>query len=88
MTSTGMSVSDYMDQFVPLEAITAAFTPAPTSGTYSYNADHTAIFTDLAIMEVPSDPSVENSFVLGGDTLYLNAASWEKPDYTFVCTAK
>ena len=86
--STGLGVSEYMDTIVTDEAIIAAFSPASTSGTYSYNADHTAIFTDLAIMEVPSDPTVENSFVLGGNTLYLNADSWDKPDYTFVCTAK
>ena len=88
MESTGLSVSDYMDTLVTDQAMIESFTPASTSGTYSYNADHTAIFTDLAIMEVPSDPSVENSFVLGGNTLYLNAASWDKPDYTFVCTSR
>ena len=86
--STGLGVSEYMDTIVTDEAITAAFTPASTSGTYSYNADHSAILTDLPIMDVASDPTVENSFVLGGNTLYLNAASWDKPDYTFVCTAQ
>ena len=88
MESTGMSVSDYMDTLVTDQAMIESFTPASTSGTYSYNADHSAILTDLAIMDVASDPTIENSFVLGGGTLYLTAASWDKPDYTFVCTAQ
>ena len=88
MESTGLSVSDYMDTLVTDQAMIESFTPASTSGTYSYNADHSAILTDLAIMDVASDPTVENSFVLGGGTLYLTAASWDKPDYTFVCTAQ
>lgn len=88
LLSTGMSVGNYVNSIVTHEAMVAAFTPAPTSGTYSYNADHTAILTDLAIMDVSSDPTIENSFVLGGGTLYLTAASWGKPDYTFVCTAQ
>lgn len=86
--STGMSVSAYMDQFVPYDAIRLAFTPSATRGTYSYNADHTAILTNMAFMDVQSDPSVENSFVLADTTLYLTAASWGKPDFTFVCTAR
>lgn len=83
--STGLSISDYMDTIVTDEAMKASFTPPSAIGTYSYNDGHTAIFTDLAIMGVPSNPAVENSFVLGDGTLYLNAASYGKPDYTFVC---
>lgn len=88
MDSTGMTVSQYMDTIVTEEAMVKAFTPASTSGTYSYNDAHSAIFTDMPIMDVPSDPNVENSFVIGGSTLYLNAASWGKGDYTFVCNQK
>lgn len=88
MESTGMSVSAYMDTIVTDEAMKAAFTPASTQGLYRYNPNQTAIFTDLALMDVPADPAVENSFVVGNGTLYLNAASWGKPDYTFVCKAK
>lgn len=88
MESTGMSVTAYMDTIVTEKAINDAFTPASSTGTYSYNDTYTAIFTDLAIMGVSSNPTVENSFVLSDGTLHLNAASWGKPDYTFVCTAK
>lgn len=88
MESTGMSVTAYMDTIVTEKAINDAFTPASSTGTYSYNDTYTAIFTDLAIMGVSSNPTVENSFALSDGTLHLNAASWGKPDYTFVCTAK
>ena len=88
MESTGMSVSDYMDTIVTQEAITAAFTPAATFGSYTLSEDGTAIYTDLAIMDVPSDSSTPNSFVIGNDTLYLPATSWGKPEHTFVCTRK
>ena len=88
MESTGMSVSAYMDTIVTDEAMKAAFTPASTQGSYRYAPENKAIFTDLALMDVPADPAVESSFTVGNGTLYLNAASWGKPDYTFVCTAK
>ena len=88
MESTGMSVSDYMDTLVTDQAMIESFTPAPTSGTYCHNADHSAILTNLPIMDVPSNPSVENSFFFDGNILYLNAASWDKPNYTFICTRK
>ena len=39
-------------------------------------------------MEVPSDPNVPNSFTVGNGIMYLNANSYGKPDYTFVCKAK
>lgn len=86
--STGLSVSAYMDTIVTPAAIEAAFTPANTAGTYRYNDAHTAIYTDMAIMAVPSDPNVPNPFTLEGRTLSLNAASYGKPDYTFLCTRK
>ncbi len=86
--STGMSVSAYMDTIVTPEAMIASFTPPSTAGTYRLSEDGTAIYTDLPIMEVPSDPGVANSFVIGNDTLYLTATSWDKPDYTFVCSRK
>lgn len=82
--STGMGVSDYMDTIVTYTAICNAFIPENASGTYSLNADQTAIYTDMPFMGVPSDPSIANSFVIGDNTLYLNAASYGKPDYTFV----
>ena len=88
MDTTGLSVSAYMDTIVTDEAMKAAFTPAASSGTYSYNADRTAIFTDMDFMGVTSDPAIENSFVAADSTLYLNAASWGKPEFTFVCTVK
>lgn len=88
MDSTGMSVSAYMDTIVTEEAITAAFTPASTTGSYSLSSDGAALFTDLPIMDVSSDPAIANSFVIGNGTLYLSAASWGKGDYTFVCTQK
>ena len=83
--STGLSVSAYMDTIVTPAAIEAAFTPADSAGTYRYNDTHTAIFTDMAIMGVPSDPAIPNAFTLDEDTLFLNAASYGKPDYTFLC---
>lgn len=87
MDSTGMNVSDYMDTIVTDEAIEAAFVPnAPAPGTYRLNDDGSAVFMDIVLLGVESDGSVENSYVIGGDTLYLNAASFGKPDYTFVCT--
>ena len=86
--STGMSVSAYMDTIVTPEAMIASFTPPSTAGTYHLSEDGTAIYTDLPIMEVPSDPSIANSFVIGNDILYLTATSWGKPDYTFVCSRK
>lgn len=86
--STGLSVSDYMDTIVTPAAIEAAFTPADTTGTYRYNATHTAIFTDMAIMGVPSDPDIANPVALDGDIFSLSAASYGKPDYIFICTRK
>lgn len=84
MEQNGMSVSDYMSTIVTRQAIWSAFVPEDASGTYSLNADQTAIYTDMPFMGVPSDPSIANSFVIGDNTLYLNAASYGKPDYTFV----
>lgn len=86
LNSTGMSVSAYMDTIVTSEAIEAAFTPAPTSGSYKLSDDQSAMYTDMAIMDVQSNPEIANSFVIGDGTMYLNAASYGKPDYTFVCT--
>lgn len=86
--STGMSVSDYMYTIVTDEAMKASFTPASTRGTYRYASENKAIFTDLALMDVSSDDSVPNSFTVEDGRMYLNAASWGKADYTFVCTAK
>ena len=83
--STGMGVSAYMDTLVTDEAMVQSFTPASTSGQYMYNADHSAIYTTMSIMDVRSNPETANSFVIGGNTMYLNAASYGKPDYTFVC---
>ena len=83
--STGMGVSAYMDTLVTDEAMVQSFTPASTSGQYMYNADHSAIYTTMSIMDVRSNPETANSFVIGGNTMYLNAASYDKPDYTFVC---
>ena len=88
LESTGMAVSAYMDTIVTDEAMKAAFTPANTQGSYSYDPDQTVIYTDLALMGVQSDPFVPDTFIVENGTLYLNAASWGKPDYTFVCTAK
>ena len=85
MESTGMSVSDYMYTIVTDAAMKASFTPASTQGTYRYAPENKAIFTDLALMDVPSDPNVPNSFTVENGTMHLNAASWGKPDYTFVC---
>lgn len=86
INASGMGVSAYMDTIVTQEAIARAFTPAATSGLYMYNEDHSAIYTDMPIMDVGSNADIANSFVIGGNTMYLNAASYGKPDYTFVCT--
>lgn len=88
MDSTGMRVSAYMDTIVTEEAMKIAFTPESTQGSYHYNSMQTAIYTDLAFISVPSEPEKENSFTVGGGILYLNANSWGKADYTFVCKAK
>ena len=85
MEQNGMSVSDYMSTIVTTEAIWAAFVPEDATGTYSLNADQTAMYTDMPFMGVPSDPSIPNTFTFDeyGVNLYLNAASYGKPDYTF-----
>lgn len=88
INSTGMSVDAYVKSIVTHNAMVAAFTPAPTSGTYAYNDDHTALSTDMPIMNVSSHTSILNTFTIDGNTLYLNAASYGKPEYTFVCTRK
>lgn len=85
MESSGMSVSDYMYKFMEPYDMKAMFTPASTSGSYTYNNDHTAIYTDMPIMEAASDASVPNAFKVAGDTMSLNAASYGKPEYTFSC---
>lgn len=88
MDSTGMSVSAYMYAFMEPYDMEAMFTPASTSGRYIYNEDHTAIYTDMPIMDAVSDASVANAFTISGNSVTLNAASYGKPDYTFHCTRK
>ena len=84
MEQNGMSVSDYMSTIVTMQAIWDAFVPADATGTYT--VDGSTVYTNLPFMGVPSDPSIPNSFSFDeyGLTLYLNAASYGKPDYTFV----
>lgn len=84
MEQNGMSVSDYMSTIVTMQAIDAAFTPADATGTYT--VDGNTLYTNLPFMGVPSDPGIPNSFTFDeyGVNLYLNAASYGKPDYTFV----
>ena len=82
MEQNGMSVSDYMSTIVTRQAIWSAFVPADASGTYTVDGNN--LYTNMPFMGVPSDPSIANSFVIGDNTLYLNAASYGKPDYTFV----
>lgn len=86
MDSTGMNVSDYMDTIVTYTAICDAFIPDNASGTYTLNEDQTAVYINMPFMGVSSDPSIANTFTFDeyGYTLYLNAASYGKPDYTFV----
>ena len=83
MEQNGMSVSDYMATIVTMQAIDAAFTPADATGTYTVDGNN--LYTNLPFMGVSSDPSIPNSFTFDeyGVNLYLNAASYDKPDYTF-----
>lgn len=83
MEQNGMSVSDYMSTIVTTEAIWAAFVPEDATGTYT--VDGNTLYTNLPFMGVPSDPSIPNTFTFDeyGVNLYLNAASYGKPDYTF-----
>ena len=85
MESSGMSVSDYMYAFMEPYDMKAMFTPASTSGRYIYNEDHSAIYTDMPIMEAASDAAIANVFRVTGDHMTLNAASYGKPEYTFAC---
>lgn len=86
MESTGKSVSEYMDAFLDSYDMYALFTPASTSGTYRVSDDATQLYLDITLMGNVSDPSIPNSCVTEGDTMNINAASFGKPDYTFVCT--
>lgn len=82
--STGMGVSAYMDTLVTDEAMVAAFTPASTRGLYM--VDGSSVYLDMDLMGITSDPEIPNPITREGNTLYLNAASFGKSDYTFTCT--
>ena len=81
--STGMGVSAYMDTLVTDEAMVAAFTPASTRGLYM--VDGSSVYLDMDLMGITSDPEIPNPITREGNTLYLNAASYGKSDFTFVC---
>lgn len=86
METNGVSVNDYMASIVTMNAIWNAFVPEDATGTYTLNEAKNAVYTNLPFMGVPSDPSIANTFTFDeyGNTLYLNAASYDKSDYTFV----
>lgn len=83
--STGMGVMAYMDSIVTMEAITAAFTPAADNGMYMVNEYGNAVYLDLTFMGISSDLGTPNPYNIQDGTMNLNAASFGKPEYTFVC---
>ena len=83
MESTGKSVSDYMMSFLDSYDMKAIFTPAPSSGTYTYSNNQ--LFWDLNLMELTSDPTVANSCIIDGNTMTINLASHGRADYNMVC---
>lgn len=85
IASTGMGVTAYMDSIVTMEAITAAFTPAADSGMYMVNEHGNAVYMDLNFMGISSDLGTPNAYTVKDGTMHMNAASFGKPEYTFVC---
>ena len=81
--STGMTVSAYMDTIVTPAAIEAAFTPANDFGTYAVIGSD--LYLTLTLLGTPSDSAIPNSMVRGGGTLYIQAASFGRSDYTLIC---
>lgn len=86
LSTTGMSVSAYMDTIVTPEAVAGAFTPPDTQGLYSCPQGNSVVFTDLTFMGIPADSGTQASFAVENGLLFLNAAPWGRPEYTFVCS--
>lgn len=86
MDSTGMGVSAYMDTLVTMEAITAAFTPADSTGAYMVSEDGRSIYLDICLLDLPSDPDIPNPFAVSTTSMSLGANSFGKPDQPFYCT--
>ena len=85
LESTGMGVAEYMDAFLNSFDMNALFRPESTEDSYRLNAEGDAMYTDLQIMAIASDPEVANRFAVSGDTLEWTADSYDMPEYTFVC---
>ena len=86
MDSTGMGVSAYMDTLVTMEAITAAFTPADSTGAYMVSEDGRSVYLDICLLDLPSDPDIPNPFAVSTTSMSLGANSFGKPDHPFYCT--
>ena len=86
IASTGMNVSAYMDAFLAPYNFADIFTPPSATGTYRYNSDRTAIYTNLEFMGVPSDSAIANALTMQySNAMSINAASYGKPETTLMC---
>lgn len=86
MDSTGMSVSDYMDTIVTMDAITAAFTPADSTGAYMVSEDGRSVYLDICLLDLTSNPDVANPFAVSTTSMSLGITSFGKDGQSLYCT--